>query len=731
MTLWKRFLSIALCLCLCLLCTAVPIPAEAAAVTDLPISITGSPRSYQYAKSGTNLTELQYGTTTANKTAGSITTTKTSGGGTKFTIDTGQNKYFKLVYQEIPVTITVPAKTDYSVEFTYDFDGQHTRSNTRATANVSMAFIYQGENRATDKIKFYPTNGGQVKTTIDGVEAENVYSTGITYNGGSTASKTIDMASASGKTYTADFSNKTSAEKDITRYFGYWVSCDYGSSYSNKAVTNFTLTPKSVSYTIYLNYGNGSVNNTKKTVKYGEPYGELPSPTLDDSNFGGWYSESYGYGDEVFSTTEVTNPASHTLYVYWVPKPSPSWGTSEEIELGEQTRAGFYGLQTNKEENNYLVKWYKCNKDKTGAVQVGYWFFGDDVTVESEGELYVTPRDLPLGKHYYYSTTTHISKRTGKSATAESPVCEVTVGPATPSVYNKDFPTANIDLKVSRYPRDFDIVGGTMMNPHSGVIVPGTFSWESGDTEITSTGQQKLYVIFTPDDQTSYKTTRIGISANVTCSHDYVDYKVITAATCTENGKMRQKCSVCGGLTTRVIPATGHDYQNGPWQTNETQHRKKCLNCDSTDTPADHTFGEWSGGKRACEVCGYEQTQVVSVTITWNEMSFTYTDGEWDPDTHDYSAGKWSENIATGNEITVENEGEGEVNISFTYTKTDQTSAVNGSFTDRNENAQNSSSALPPGGKKYTLLHLSGKPKRNMDNETIGTVTVYIGGSTQ
>ena len=171
MTLWKRFLGIALCLCLCLLCTTMPIPAEAAAVTDLPISITGSARSYQYAKSGKNLTELQYGTTTANKTAGSITTAKTSGGGTKF-----------------------------------------------------------------------------------------------------------------------------------------------------------TLTPKSVSYTIYLNYGNGSVNNTKKTVKYGEPYGELPSPTRDGCNFGGWYPESYGYGGEVFSTTEVTNPASHTLYVYWVPEPSPNWG---------------------------------------------------------------------------------------------------------------------------------------------------------------------------------------------------------------------------------------------------------------------------------------------------------------------------------------------------------------------------------------------------------------------
>lgn len=161
--------------------------------------------------------------------------------------------------------------------------------------------------------------------------------------------------------------------------------------------------------------------------------------------------------------------------------------------------------------------------------------------------------------------------------------------------------------------------------------------------------------------------------------------------------------------------------------TDENGHRKKCVNCDSTDAPADHIFGEWADGKRTCEVCGYEERQIISVTITWSEMSFTYTDGVWDPETHDCPIGEWKADSTDGNMITVENGGEGEVTVSFVYTQEDD--SVAGSFADEQGADIETPVALPAGDKKYAWLNLNGKPKRDMNAETVGRVTVYLGGN--
>lgn len=33
----------------------------------------------------------------------------------------------------------------------------------------------------------------------------------------------------------------------------------------------------------------------------------------------------------------------------------------------------------------------------------------------------------------------------------------------------------------------------------------------------------------------------------------------------------------------------------------------------------------------------------VSIDITWDSLEFTYTDGQWDPETHSYKGGGWSD----------------------------------------------------------------------------------------
>lgn len=151
----------------------------------------------------------------------------------------------------------------------------------------------------------------------------------------------------------------------------------------------------------------------------------------------------------------------------------------------------------------------------------------------------------------------------------------------------------------------------------------------------------------------------------ITCSHDDSDFidtgNVYTEATCTTNGR-KQQCPYCG-ITTRItIPALGHDYDSGTWVTNDTQHWKQCSRCDSTDTPENHVFNGL-----VCETCGYEKAQVITVTIIWSGLAFTYTDGLWDPETHDYTDGQWAANDPDGDKITVENTGKTEVSVEFVY----------------------------------------------------------------
>ncbi len=619
MTLRKLIMSAVLCLCLCLLYTTVPVSMRADAANDLPVTISTTGKTYMYTKSGTNFTELQYGTASSGATAGTITSASVDNGGVKFTIDTKSNKLFKLYYKEIPVTINVPANTEFSVEFSYDFDGQHIRSNKKATANVSAMIVYQGTESASNKIKFYPISEASASayTTINGTEADKVFGTGVTYSGGATSSTTVNMYSVSGETYTAKFTNNTSSAANIARYFGYWVACDYGSSYANRAITNFTLTPKAISYTVKFDADGGTVDTKSKAVSVGSTYGELPVPKLERRAFNGWYTERNGGGREITSTTTVEATDGSTLYPLWTDGPNIGWYTEETIEYGQPGSAGFGGISVDRNNYRYLFEWYQCDdKNRTNERKVAERIYDGD-RVDS---LYKTPSDLPLGTYYYYVVDTITEISTGKSISVTGPVTTVTVVPGVPKI--SDFPTASIDMKNSKRLGDHTLIGGGAVNKYTNVSVPGTFSWENVDTEITKTGYQNFYIIFTPSD-VRYTTTRSRINVYVGCSHDYIDDTVTKAATCTTTGSKKQKCTVCGATKTVSIPATGHDYENGTWCTDETQHWKQCANCDSTDNPANHTFGEWSGGKRNCTECDYEQVKIMTVSFntTYGEVA--------------------------------------------------------------------------------------------------------------
>ena len=113
---------------------------------------------------------------------------------------------------------------------------------------------------------------------------------------------------------------------------------------------------------------------------------------------------------------------------------------------------------------------------------------------------------------------------------------------------------------------------------------------------------------------------------------------------------------------------------------------------------------------------------VASVEITWGTMEFTYVDGAWNPDTHDYAEGSWVAE-EEGNYVTVTNTGNVPVVVNYRYENAPGFDFV-GSFTDGTQSL--TTAQLPVGGKKTVWFLLSGRPKENLAEQIAGTVTVTL-----
>ena len=125
--------------------------------------------------------------------------------------------------------------------------------------------------------------------------------------------------------------------------------------------------------------------------------------------------------------------------------------------------------------------------------------------------------------------------------------------------------------------------------------------------------------------------------------------------------------------------------------------------------------------------------QDISVDITWGELRFTYSDGTWNPDTHEYDGEGWTVDKEGGNSIKVENTGNTDVNVTYDYKAVENgivENGITGSFTD-GENPVSAPVSLPANNSSTVYLILAGKPEQNLDHAKIGSVTVTIGGESE
>jgi uncharacterized repeat protein (TIGR02543 family) len=134
-----------------------------------------------------------------------------------------------------------------------------------------------------------------------------------------------------------------------------------------------TPTPEPVAeYTVYFNANGGNVNTGKKTVKYNAEYGSLPTPTLSDHEFLGWFTEQAG-GIQIVGSTTVAATADHTLYAHWRKTSvtvnfDPNGGDISESKKTVKYGGKYGTLPTPTRFDHGFLGWFT---DPTAGVQIG------------------------------------------------------------------------------------------------------------------------------------------------------------------------------------------------------------------------------------------------------------------------------------------------------------------------------------------------------------------------
>lgn len=117
------------------------------------------------------------------------------------------------------------------------------------------------------------------------------------------------------------------------------------------------------------------------------------------------------------------------------------------------------------------------------------------------------------------------------------------------------------------------------------------------------------------------------------------------------------------------------------------------------------------------------EPELFSVTVVWEDLSFTYTDSVWNTDTYTYENGGWRPDEEGGGVVKVQNNGVGTVTATAVYEpeSDNAVASVSGTF-DRN------SVAVSGGAEESFLLTLKGKPEGTLENTHLGTITITITG---
>lgn len=724
LTRWKRILCAALCLCV--LCGIAVVGASAA--TALPIKFSTTGNVYQYAVKGKDPDTVTYGASSPATAAGSGSAAL-SGGGISVSLDTGNNKNFKLCYKEIPVTVTVPANTTYTVTFHFALNGTYTRSNKRADAKASFQVVYLGDASAASKTTvFYPCTPSRntIKTTIGGSDATTNI---VQQMMGKDGNKATPVSLSATKSF--DFVNTTRSTKDITKYFGVWIAGNFGSKYYNQAAATCTVTP--ASYLVTFDPNGGRVSPASTAVTIGKKYGPLPTPNRTGYSFDGWYTKETG-GTKVTETTTVGENPPTKLYAHWIAK---KYLVIFDANGGRINTASGQ-VKTKTDTVTYGSKYNSLpTPTRTGGYNFDGWYTDQTNGTKVESDTTVTTaKDHILYAHWSLTP-----------ATAPKNV-KLTMNPTTAvygeRIFHRVSASSNEDYTLERtwYACDENGENGIPITDENGkptypttptagvhyyyVLVTAT---RKDNGQKASTKSNVVCVTVSKATPTITKPTAAKLDLAV---GNTLAASALTGGTA-KNNNIRTGSNVVAGrfvwkdATVTVKPPLGWRDYAVVFQPNDTANYETTETTVRVQVTCSHRFGAWNAGKRTCTACGEVETRTNTVTVTWGELAYTYTDGAWNPATHDYDiGGGWAPNRKNGDVITVQNEGANAVRVRFQYTKAD--TAIGGSFATSDGGGIYSPIDLPANRTKAVRLCLTGRPDKALNNAEIGSVTVRLEG---
>ena len=115
-------------------------------------------------------------------------------------------------------------------------------------------------------------------------------------------------------------------------------------------------------------------------------------------------------------------------------------------------------------------------------------------------------------------------------------------------------------------------------------------------------------------DKAEHDFTNGDCVCGQTHPHIWDNGNITKEPTCTAKGEMTYTCTVCKATKTEEIATTGHTFSD-KWESDDTHHWHKCINCDEISGKAEHSYN----ADGVC-VCGYRAIPEETLPTTLNEL---------------------------------------------------------------------------------------------------------------
>lgn len=212
---------------------------------------------------------------------------------------------------------------------------------------------------------------------------------------------------------------------------------------------NHTLNAKwrENTYTVRFNPTGGSVSGSTKSRKYGQSYGDLPTPTKAGYKFEGWYTSSSG-GTKIYSSDTFVFTEDIELYARWSPATYTvsfnSNGGSSVSSISVKYGDTYGTLPTPKKDYYKFVGWYTSPSGGTKVSSGDTFNSASNITLYAQWEQnstsgWVEESKAPAGAQIVETryTYTKRSTSTGSSPSKSGWKKDDTVSPNPKKTYGK------------------------------------------------------------------------------------------------------------------------------------------------------------------------------------------------------------------------------------------------------------------------------------------------------